>query len=128
MRKSENMYFFLLILLITLVTVGNGDVIQTEDIDLHCKDKPCSTLNFYDENDSLIETVQGSQAKLKVKGVAKMKTVGHHGCYTIFKKTEFRSSSLCWIHMDKLDREEAGYEYSVVRCKRTHISPQCQAR
>ena len=122
------MYFFLLILLITLVTVGNGDVIQTEDIDLHCKDKPCSTLNFYDENDSLIETVQGSQAKLKVRGVAKMKTVGHHGCYTIFKKTEFRSSSLCWIHMDKLDREEAGYEYSVVRCKRTHISPQCQAR
>lgn len=122
------MYFFLLILLITMVTVGNGDVIQTEDIDLHCKDKPCSTLNFYDENDSLIETVQGSQAKLKVKGVAKMKTVGHHGCYTIFKKTEFRSSSLCWIHMDKLDREEAGYEYSVVRSVRYDPNCRCPSK
>ena len=48
-------------------------------------------------------------------GVRTVKTVGAHGCYTIFKGRDFRSTNLCWKHMDKLNIMEAGYGYSVVR-------------
>ena len=114
----------LLMIAISLVTLQSQvrcqtiSSIEVPDIDPNCHGV-CANLYFYDENDVLLHVVQGTDARIKggkgVKRVAKVKTVGEYGCYTIFKKTDFRSTYLCWNHMDRLNIREAGYGYSVVR-------------
>ena len=96
--------------------------IDVPEINRNCdadRDEVCANLYFYDENDVLLHTAHGTNARIKggrgVKGVAKVQTVGHHGCYTIFKGRDFRSTNLCWNHTDRLNIMEAGYGYSVVR-------------
>ena len=117
----------LLMIAISLVTLQSQVRCQVTTIDIleinrNCnadRNEVCANLYFYDENDVLLHVVQGTDARIMdgkgVKGVAKVQTVGDHGCYTIFKRTNFRSTNLCWNHTDRLNIMEAGYGYSVVR-------------
>ena len=74
---------------------------------------------FYDETDVLLHIAHGTNPDINgikgIKGVAKVQTIGEHGCYTIYQKKDFRSSDLCWEHKEMLTTKEAGYEKSVVR-------------
>ena len=92
-----------------------GDVFEVPEIDPHRCDGACATLHLYDRNDVLLHTAHGTNASMRVVGVRTVKTVGAHGCYTIFKGRDFRSTNLCWTHMDRLNIMEAEYGYSVVR-------------
>ena len=110
----------LLITLATSVTVGRGEVIEATPIDPDCKaPQTCANLYFYDETDVLLHIAHGTNPDINgikgIKGVAKVQTIGEHGCYTIYQKKDFRSSDLCWEHKEMLTTKEAGYEKSVVR-------------
>ena len=118
----------LLLIAIRLVTLQSQVRCQVTTIDIpeinrNCnadRNEVCANLYFYDENDVLLHVVQGTDARIKrgeggVKRVAKVQTMGDYGCYTIFKKTNFRSTNLCLNHTDRLNIREAGYGYSVVR-------------
>ena len=110
----------LLITLATSVKVGRGQVFEATSIDPDCKaPQTCANLYFYDERDVLLHIAHGTNPDLNgvkgIKGVAKLQTVGEHGCYTIYKGKNFRSSNLCWEHKDMLTTKEAGYEKTVVR-------------
>ena len=84
------------------------------EIDQYCQGV-CATLHLYDENDVLLCTARGSNPRMRVRGVVKVQTVGDYGCYTIFKKNNYKSTSLCWNHTDRLNIMEADYPYSIVR-------------
>ena len=92
-----------------------GDVFEVPEIDPYRCHGACAALHLYDRNDVLLHTVHGTNARMRVTGVAKVQSVGHYGCYTIFKLRDFRSTNLCWTHMDRLNIMEAEYGYSVVR-------------
>ena len=92
-----------------------GDVIEGPRIDPHCRDGACAALHLYDENDVLLCTARGSNPQMRVRGVVKVQTVGDYGCYTIFKRNNYTSTSLCWNHTDRLNIMEADYPYSTVR-------------
>ena len=95
--------------------VTGEDVIEGPEIDPHRCDGACATLHLFDENDVLLCTSRGSNPRMRVTGVAKVQTVGDYGCYTIFKRNDYKSTSLCWNHTDRLNIMEAGYPYSIVR-------------
>jgi cbb3-type cytochrome oxidase subunit 3 len=110
----------LLVTLATSVTVGRGQVLEATPIDPDCKAPDvCSNLYFYDETDVLLHIAHGTNTDINgvtgIKKVAKVQTVGEHGCYTIYTKKNYRSSNLCWKHKDMLITKEAGYEKTVVR-------------
>ena len=119
----------LLMIAISLVTLQSQVRCQVTTMDIpeinrNCnadRNEVCANLYFYDENDVLLHVVQGTDARIKrgeggVKRVAKVQTMGDYGCYTIFKKTNFRSTNLCLNQpMGLLNIREAGYPYSVVR-------------
>ena len=118
------MYLLAVLVVATFATLVRGEVVDPPEIPVSCKTSKgqvCANLAFYDENDNVLHYEQGTNASLGIKGVAKVRVVGDYGCYTIYKRKNHRSSSLCWIHMDKLDIKEAGYEYSVVRCIEPNI-------
>merc|ERR550517_904700 len=112
------MYLLTVLVVATFATLVRGQVIVSLEIPVKCdtsKGQVCANLAFYDENDKVLHYEQGTNASLGIKGVAKVRVVGESGCYTIYKKKNYRSSSLCWTHMNKVNLNEAGYEYSVVR-------------
>ena len=118
-KKAAEMF---LVIAIGLVTLHSQAMVATCNLilfpsvlDQHCRDGVCAILNFYDESDVLLHTTQGSNPRMRVKGVAKVQTVGGHGCYTIFKRRDFRSTNICWNHNDPLVVREAGYPYAIVR-------------
>ena len=118
------MYLLAVLVVATFATLVRGEVVDPPEIPVSCKTSKgqvCANLVFYDEKDKVLHYEQGTNASLGIKGVAKVRVVGDYGCYTIYKRKNHRSSSLCWIHMDKLDIKEAGYEYSVVRCIEPNI-------
>ena len=118
------MYLLTVLVVATFATLVRGQVIVSLEIPVKCdtsKGQVCANLAFYDENDKVLHYEQGTNASLGIKGVAKVRVVGDYGCYTIYKRKNHRSSSLCWTHMNKLDINEAGYEYSVVRCVEPNI-------
>ena len=93
-------------------------VIGAPEIDIYCRhgrDGACATLHLFDQNDVLLCTARGSNPRIRVRGVAKVQTVGDHGCYTIFKRNNYNRNSLCWNHTDRLNIMEADYPYSTVR-------------
>ena len=94
---------------------GRSGVIEAREIDPYCRDGACATLHLFDENDVLLCTARGSNPRIRVRGVAKVQTVGDHGCYTIFKRNNYNRNSLCWNHTDRLNIMEADYPYSIVR-------------
>ena len=84
----------------------------------------CANLHLYDANGKTLGVFKGSQTNILVESVAKVQTVGS-GCYTIFEKSNFRSSSICLIGNDRRDgripRKE--YEHTVVRLVSSQLSP-----
>ena len=99
-------------------TPGPSSVIGAREIDPYCRhgrDGACAALHLYDENDVLLCTARGSNPQMRVRGVVKVQTVGDYGCYTIFKRNDYKSTSLCWNHTDRLNIMEADYPYSIVR-------------
>ena len=120
-----------LIALATSVSVGRGEVIEGYPIDPDCKPPAtCANLYFYNENDVLLHIAHGTNSDMGakwprgVKGVSKVQTVGEYGCYTIYKRKNFRSSDLCWEHKEMLITKEAGYEKTVVG----YVSPQMEKK
>ena len=110
----------LLVTLATSVTVGRGQVLEATPIDPDCKAPDvCSNLYFYDETDVLLHIAHGTNPDINgvkgIKKVAKVQTVGEHGCYTIYTKKNYGSSNFCWKHKEMLITKEAGYEKTVVR-------------
>ena len=110
------------VLLVTLamsVTVGSGEVIAGgPKIDPNCKwPQPCSTLNFYDESGAHLGWVHGTNESIKFTGVSKVDTVGEHGCYTIYQRKKFKSSSLCMANMERvtIGTQDAEYEKTVIK-------------
>jgi len=123
----------LLITLATSVTVGRGEVIEATPIDPDCKaPQTCANLYFYDETDVLLHIEHGTNPDINgikgIKGVAKVQTIGEHGCYTIYQKKDFRSADLCWEHKEMLTTKEAGYEKSVVRSVKYDPYCNCQSQ
>ena len=104
-------------LTLNLSTGQDYTVIEAgKNLNPNCRRDVCAELYFYDKNDVLLHRTRGTNAWMKVRGVSKVRTVGEFGCYTIFKKTNFRGfSNLCLNFMDKLNLGEAGYPYSIVR-------------
>ena len=121
------MYLLAVLVLEAFATLVRGQVIVAPEISVACKagkranGQVCANLAFYDENDKVLHYEQGTNVSLGIKGVAKVRVVGDYGCYTIYKRKNHRSSSLCWTHMNKVNLNEAGYEYSVVRCIEPNI-------
>lgn len=123
----------LLVTLATSVTVGRGQVLTATSIDPDCKaPDTCANLYFYDEKDVLLHIAHGTNPDINgvkgIKGVAKVQTVGEHGCYTIYVKKNFRSTDLCWEHKEMLITKEAGFEKTVVRSVKYHSNCICQSQ
>ena len=64
-------------------------IVDPGDIDPYCHGV-CADLLFYDENDVLLHVVHGTDARIMdgkgVKGVAKVKTVGHYGSTLLYPR------------------------------------------
>ena len=77
----------------------------------------CSTLYFYDADGAELDIVQGTRENIALNNVAKVKTLGEYGCYTIYKEAKFASYSFCWKGKEErnVGRKDDGYEFAVVR-------------
>ena len=102
------------------VELSTFEVLETGRIDPYCPTtRACSTLYLYDSDGQVLKTVQGSQNRLKVRGVSKVQIVGSYGCYCIYKKRNFRSGgSFCWDSLHEfhiIGTPEADYEYTTIK-------------
>jgi len=107
-RLSLMICFLLLPLLINFVENCSRPKTQCELTGI------CANLYLYDANGKVLGVFEGSQKNILVRSVARLQIVGDYGCYIIFKKSNFRSSSFCWKGTD-VWLPDIDYEYTMIR-------------